>query len=302
MDKLTEKLTDCAVNYLNNINFESEEYAADNFKANIEEIMSEFSLSVKEVKNKFLNIDVRSFSYGDQPDNISYFSPDKNADDIIEMIEDSFSGDYGDETNEEIDNFINELKSNPGILKHDFTDDDPAGGTIEILSHNVKDCIDEYAEFPFPENIEERLSDCAIEYLNHFDDSDAKNNFQVEIENIAEDFGLSEDEVKERFLSLSVRCLTYGDQPDNFVYFSQEDKPDDIIYMLDENIFGGDYGDETNNKINDFINMLKDNPQYLEKDFSDADPVGGRIEIRSLNVSECCENWPFPDNNQTMKL
>ena len=147
------------------------------------------------------------------------------------------------------------------------------------------------------DKLSQELSACACEYLNHADERNAKTLFMNEIREISANYKLSPDEIEDRTGNLPIRCFRYGDMPDNFSYFPVGTSGSDIIDMIDDT-FAGDYGDEYNSKIDNFIENLKKNPDILEKDFAFDDPVSGVIECETDTFANYCQycGWPFEEN------
>lgn len=139
------------------------------------------------------------------------------------------------------------------------------------------------------------LADCVVEYLNHQDEGTAESYFAAGVAKIIDKYSIRQSAVMDIVENLDIRCMTYGDSPDNFVYFTADTKGSDIAAMIADT-FNGDYGDKTNARIDKFIENLEKHPERLEKDISLNDPVdGSTIEVFTTNPGSCDCELPWPD-------
>lgn len=132
-----------------------------------------------------------------------------------------------------------------------------------------------------------RFAEIACEFLNHAEERDALGAMHADSMELADKLDLSEKELENIFDSINVRVLRWGDQPENYICFTVDTKPSDIVDMIDDTFGGGDYGDENNEKIDAMFADLRANPDSLLEDIAIEDPVSNNpIIIETMKANE----------------
>lgn len=140
IDELKNELSRIAADYINA--GDDRDDAVEAFQADVLECLKKYRVEGYEAEEILDSVEVRVLDYGDSPDNASFFSTAVPPDEIFEMISDTFLGDYGDEVNDAIDTFLNDLKENVSQLNEDVCFDDPVSGVITVATLNAGETLE----------------------------------------------------------------------------------------------------------------------------------------------------------------